>query len=354
MRIAIGGIEHESSNYSPVQTPLEAFYGHSRSSGTGELLQRSGEVNTIIDGFIRELRRQEVEMVPLVWRHAPSGAQPTRETHQAMKETLLAPLRQALPVDGILLSLHGAYSAQGIDDADGDILQSVRQLVGPGCPVIAVHDLHCNIGKTMVDNATALIVEDTYPHVDMAERGMEAARMMVRTVRGEIRPTLAWRPIPLFWAAAKMISAEEPMSRVIDRLHDLEKQPGVLTASVGVGYQWADVNCAGASTLVVTDDDPAGSPAEGRRSGTLDLAAEGDLAATPALTQPGVGSGRGPGEISHHPGRPGRQPGRRGAQRRHRDSAPLPAAAVAGRGRALRCRSGNRQDRSPRGCRKAG
>ena len=113
MRIAIGGIEHESSNYSPVQTPLEAFYGHSRSSGTGELLQRSGEVNTIIDGFIRELRRQEVEMVPLVWRHAPSGAQPTRETHQAMKETLLAPLRQALPVDGVLLSLHGAYSAQG-------------------------------------------------------------------------------------------------------------------------------------------------------------------------------------------------------------------------------------------------
>ena len=259
MRIAIGGIEHESSNYSPVQTPLEEFYGHSRSSGTGELLQRSGEVNTIIDGFIRELRRQEVEMVPLVWRHAPSGNQPTRETHQAMKETLLAPLRQALPVDGVLLSLHGAYSAQGIDDADGDILQSVRQLVGPGCPVIAVHDLHCNIGKTMVDNATALIVEDTYPHVDMAERGMEAARMMVRTVRGEIRPTLAWRSIPLFWAAAKMISAEEPMSLIIDRLHDLEKQPGVLTASVGVGYQWADVNCAGASTLVVTDDDPGGA-----------------------------------------------------------------------------------------------
>ena len=354
MRIAIGGIEHESSNYSPVQTPLEAFYGHSRSSGTGELLQRSGEVNTIIDGFIKELRRQEVEMVPLVWRHAPSGAQPTRETHQAMKETLLAPLRQALPVDGVLLSLHGAYSAQGIDDADGDILQSVRQLVGPGCPVIAVHDLHCNIGKTMVDNATALIVEDTYPHVDMAERGMEAARMMVRTVRGEIRPTLAWRSIPLFWAAAKMISAEEPMSLVIDRLHDLEKQPGVLTASVGVGYQWADVNCAGASTLVVTDNDPAGARRKADDLARWIWKRKEIWQRPPALACPGPGSGRGPGEISHHPGRPGRQPGRRGAQRRHRDSAPLPAAAVAGRGRALHRRPGNRQDGSPRGCREAG
>ncbi len=82
MRIAIGGIEHESSNYSPVKTPLEAFCGHSRSSGTDELLQRSGEVNTIVDGFIKELRRQDVERVPLIWRHAPSGGQPTRETHQ--------------------------------------------------------------------------------------------------------------------------------------------------------------------------------------------------------------------------------------------------------------------------------
>ena len=354
MRIAIGGIEHESSNYSTVETPLEAFYGHARSKGAEELLQRSGEVNTIIDGFIKELRRQKVEMVPLVWRHAPSGNQPTRDTHQALKETLLAPLRQALPVDGVLLSVHGAYSAQGIDDADGDILQSVRQLVGPRCPVIAVHDLHCNIGKTMVDNATALIVEDTYPHVDMAERGMEAARMMVRTVRGEIRPTLAWRSIPLFWAAAKMITAEEPMSLVIDRLHDLESQPGVLTASVGVGYQWADVNCAGSIHPGRNRQRSGGSPAKGRRSGPLDLGAEGDLAAPPALTQSGAGSGRGPGEVSHNPGRPGRQPGRRRAQRQHRDSASLPRAAVAGCGPTPYRRPGNRQDGSPGRCRKAG
>lgn len=259
MKIAIGGIEHESSNYSPVKTPLEAFYEHSRSSRTDELLQRSGDVNTIVDGFIKELRRQEIEIVPLIWCHAPSGDQPTRETHQAVKESLLAPLRASIPVDGVLLSLHGAYSAQGIDDADGDILREVRKVVGPSCPVIAVHDLHCNIGQTMVDNATALIVMDTYPHVDMAERGMEAARMMVRTVKGEIHPTLGWRPIPLFWAAERMITAEEPMSLAIKQLNELEKQSGVLTASLGLGYQWADVNCAGASTLVVTDNDLAGA-----------------------------------------------------------------------------------------------
>lgn len=119
-------------------------------------------------------------------------------------------LGAAHPVDGVLLSLHGAYSVQGLDDGDGDVLKAVRGSVGLDCPVISVHDLHSNIGPDMVQNATALIVEDTYPHVDMAERGMEAADMMVRAVRGEVRPTLGWRPIPLLWSAPYMITARNP------------------------------------------------------------------------------------------------------------------------------------------------
>ena len=126
MRIAIGGIEHESSNFSLLETPLEAFYGHSRSCQPKDLLTRTGEINTIIDGFIKGLRLDEVEIVPLGWFHAPSGGQPTRTTHEAVKESLLVPLRNAMPVDGVLVSLHGAYSAETVDDADGDILQSVR------------------------------------------------------------------------------------------------------------------------------------------------------------------------------------------------------------------------------------
>lgn len=259
MRIAVGGIEHESSNFSPTETPLESFFHNTRCASTEELRKRSGEANTIIDGFIKGLRDQGEELVPLIWSHAGSGAQPTLETHEAIKGHLLDALRLQLPVDGILLSLHGAYSVQGLDDGDGDILEDVRKMVGPDCPIIAVHDLHCNIGETMVRNATALIVEDTYPHTDMAERGEEAAEMMVRTVRGEVKPTMGWRSLPLFWAAAHMISAEEPMLSLIRELHALEEQPDVLTASIGVGYQWADVECAGASTIVIGDNDPEGA-----------------------------------------------------------------------------------------------
>ena len=257
MRIPVGGIEHESSNFTPVETPLPLFLRQHHYWEGKSLAQRPGDTNTIVDGFLKGLRRQNAEVVPLIWAKAPSGRQPTLETHEELKKRLMERLRAALPVDGVLLSLHGAYSVQGLDDGDGDVLKAVRGTVGPDCPVISVHDLHSNIGPDMVHNATALIVEDTYPHVDMAERAMEAATMLVRTVRGEIRPTLGWRPIPLLWSAPHMITAEEPMSTAMRQVFDLEAETGVLTASLSVGYQWVDSDINGASTLVITDNDPA-------------------------------------------------------------------------------------------------
>ena len=102
-------------------------------------------------------------------------------------------------------------------DADGDITRAVRGVVGPDCPIITVHDMHCNIGPDMVDSATALIVMETYPHTDMAERALEGANMIVRTIAGEIQPTCGWCSIPIFWNAARMITAEQPMSGATTR-----------------------------------------------------------------------------------------------------------------------------------------
>ena len=255
MKIAVGGIEHESSSFTPVETPYSLFLREQHFFAGPSLLEQPGNKNTVVDGFLSGVRQQGHAIAPLIWAKAPSGGQPSLETHIGLKNQLLDHLQQQLPVDGVLLSLHGGYSAQGLDDADGDITKAVRKLVGPDCPIITVHDLHCNIGPDMVHHATAMIVMDTYPHIDMAERGQEAANMMVRTIAGEIRPTLAWCSIPLFWNAAHMLTAQSPMSTAMDQVFAVERQPGVLTASLSVGYQWADVSVAGASTLVVTDND---------------------------------------------------------------------------------------------------
>ena len=233
MRIAVGGIEHESTSFLSGATPLEAFFSYARGATIKELGARSGEANTIVDGLIKGVRENNAELVPLIWCFAGSGSQPTLQTHETLKGKLLDLLSSALPVDGVLLSLHGSYSAQGLDDADGDILKDVRALVGPDCPIMAVHDLHSNIGQTMVDNANALFIEKTYPHTDMAERALEATQIMIRTIRGENQPQMAWRSLPLFWAAPCMITAEEPIRSAIDQLLAMEKRPGVLSASLG-------------------------------------------------------------------------------------------------------------------------
>jgi microcystin degradation protein MlrC len=158
-------------------------------------------------------------------------------------------------VDGVLLDLHGAMVVEGIDDGDGDVVASVREVVGRDVPIVFTPDLHGNHTRKRVEMSNALIGYDTYPHVDMAERGREAADVIVRTIRGEIRPTQAIRQLPLFWCVSGQVTAHPPMNEVIARLHELEDRPGVISMTVATGFPWADVPDVGASVIAVTDND---------------------------------------------------------------------------------------------------
>jgi microcystin degradation protein MlrC len=51
------------------------------------------------------------------------------------RDEILAELRAAMPVDGVLLGLHGAMIAYGYDDAEGDLLERVRSIVGAKVPI---------------------------------------------------------------------------------------------------------------------------------------------------------------------------------------------------------------------------
>ena len=259
MRIAVGGIEHETCGFAAPSPTAEAttLISVARTLKYGDELRSLGEANTIVDGLVRGVRESGHELVPLLWIDGNTSPPVTRQSLERAIEELLNRLRKALPVDGVLLSLHGAFAAEGVDDADGEVLSRIRELVGPKVPVMAVHDLHCNLSPVMEHAATAMIVERTYPHIDMAERAVHAARIMARTVTAEVRPTMAVRYLPLLWSAARMIDAEPPMSDAVRTLRELDQRPGVLSASIGVGYQWIDNPMVGTSVIVVTDNDEA-------------------------------------------------------------------------------------------------
>lgn len=258
MRIATGGISHETSTFAPTPTALHDFetgFGLFRGDA---LLARFRGTNNCTGGFIDGALRHGFELVPLLWTFAyPGGLIPAAD-YAALKGEFLDRLARAAetgPVDGVLLDLHGAMVVEGFDDGDGDFLDAVRLAVGPGCPVVATFDLHGNHTQRRLDAATAVIGFDTYPHVDMAERGREAADLIVRVIRGEVRPVTALRPLSLFWSAACQVTAHPPIDEAFRLVHEVERRPGILTVTLATGFPWADVPHMGPSVIVVADGD---------------------------------------------------------------------------------------------------
>jgi microcystin degradation protein MlrC len=259
MRIATGGISHETSTFARTPTTLREFENGLGLFRGSTILEKLRGTNNCTGGFIAGAERHGFELVPLLWTFAYPGGLIPRADYDALKGEFLDRLAgagAAGPVDGVLLDLHGAMVVEGIDDADGDFMAAVRRAVGPDRPVVATFDLHSNHTQRRLEAATAVIGFDTYPHVDNAERGREAADLIVRAVRGEIRPVMASRPLPLFWSASCQVTAHPPMDEAIRRVHQAESRPGVLSVTLATGFPWADVPNMGASVIAVTDDGP--------------------------------------------------------------------------------------------------
>lgn len=260
MRIAIGGILHETATFIDRPTTLADFEGGFGLYRGAELLSRFRGANMCPGGFIQAAQEQDFELVPLLWTFAYPSGLIERSAYDALRGELLDRLREAErggPVDGVLLDLHGAMVVEGIDDGDGDVIESVRQVVGPDRPIMVTQDLHGNHTPRRVAAADALVGYDTYPHVDMAERGREAGTLLARTVRGEIRPRMALRQLPLFWATRQQVTAHPPMDEVLRRVHEIESRPGMLSMTIATGFPWADVPDVGASVIAVADGDAA-------------------------------------------------------------------------------------------------
>lgn len=261
MRIATGGVCHETSTFAKTPTTIQDFeqgFGLFRGQ---DVLDRFRGANTCTGGFIDGAQQHSFELVPLLWTFAYPSGLIRRADYEALKREFLDRLRDEEarrgPVDGALVDLHGAMVVEGIDDADGDFLAAVRAHLGPGRPIIVTTDLHGNHTPERVALADAIIGYDTYPHIDMADRGREAAELMARTLRGEVRPVTAIHPLPLFWSTARQVTAHPPMNEVLQRMHALEQREGVLSMTVATGFPWADVPAMGASVLAVADGDRA-------------------------------------------------------------------------------------------------
>jgi len=270
MRIAIGQLWQETNTFNPLPTTQADFEQFGVWRGQ-EMVERMAGTNEP-GGFIQSLRSwpERPDIVGLVRLPAWPGGPATAATAAWLQQELLGALERALPVDAVLLALHGALAADGAPDVEGDLLEAVRQRIGPAVPLVATLDLHANVTRRMVAMADALVLYHTYPHVDVFETGQRGARVLRRLLIDGVRPVTAFQKLPMV-VPPERANTQDPSNVCFAfrrQLEELEADPGILTAGLATVQPWLDVPELGGAVVVVAED------GEQARSACAQLAAE--------------------------------------------------------------------------------
>jgi len=255
MRVGIVALQHESNTFINTPTTWEDF--ERGALLTGEAIRQAyGGAHHEVGGFFQGLDEEGITAVPILLAWALPGGVVTARTLEKLLALMLDGLKQAGELDGVLVAPHGAAVAERAPDMDGFWLRELRSRVGPVMPVVGTLDLHANLTEAMVRSTDALIAYRTNPHLDQRERGREAARLIARMLRDEVRPTQAAAFPPLAINIERQSTAAAPLCHCYDALSDMLADKRVLSCSLLLGFPYADVREMGASVLVATNDDP--------------------------------------------------------------------------------------------------
>ena len=254
MHFVIAQMKHETNTYSPVPTPLSRF-------ATGQALPPEGAAavaayrgtGSALAAFIDLAEAAGATYtVPIAASAWPSGP-----VHDAAFEHIASRICSAVAqgCDAVLLDLHGAMVTQTYDDGEGELLRRIRA-IAPTVPIAVALDMHTNLYDAMASHATAIAGYQTYPHIDVYETGLRAGRAVLAQLAGKAQPTMASGRRPMLPHVMRQGSDDSPNRELQARCREMEAQ-GALAASVFVGFPNADIEYAGLSAVVVTDNDPA-------------------------------------------------------------------------------------------------
>ena len=251
MKIAVGGIYHETHSFSNVPTTVKSFEDVLLLQGR-DVIEQLRSTTSEMAGFLEGAERFGFSVVPTVWAWAVSTGPVEAEALDYFISVVKTCIEREGAVDGVLFALHGACVSTNDPDGDGYILSRLRDIVGDRTPIAITLDFHANISERMVELADIVVGYDTYPHVDQVERGYEAAELIVRTVKGEIRPTMALEKPPMLIVPMMQLTTAYPMSQLIDLAHQCESE--ALSVTVSGGFVYSDVREAGPGVVVITND----------------------------------------------------------------------------------------------------
>ena len=263
MRVFTATLGTETNTFAPLPTGLAAFQGpgYDPAPVATSALQAFAMIQ-------RAVRERAADAGWTVIEGKVAFAQPagltTRAAFETLRDQLLADLKAALPVDMVLLQVHGAMVADGYDDAEGDLLARVRHLVGADVVIGAELDPHCHLTALKVASVDVMVLFKEYPHFDIYDRAREVVALAEATRAGRIKPVMSVRDLGMI---ALFHTTREPARAFVDRIKALEGRDGVLSISIAHGFPWGDVADMGTRVLVMTDDRRAAGDALAERLG---------------------------------------------------------------------------------------
>jgi len=249
-RVLIAQFMHETNTFSVLPTTLDDYRRRWLVMGE-ELATRFAGTRTEIGGLLDAATQHGWDLVPALAANATPSGRLTAQTWAWIRDAIVDAARAAGRIDGICLACHGAAVAEASDDPEGELLQALREVVGPDVPIAMTLDLHANITERMAHLSSALISYRTYPHVDQYERALQAAALVHEAMQGRIRPQgLMRQPATLSGTGEGRTTEPGPMTELLALAEAFEREPGIHVVSVQAGFMPSDIPNVGPSVAV--------------------------------------------------------------------------------------------------------
>ena len=258
-RIAVGGFHHETNTFAATPATYDDFVmadgwpGLTRGDDIFAAFERK---NIGISGFLEVARARGWMIVPTLWCQAGPSGRPTVDAYERVVGEIVMRLRAARdsgPLDAVYLCLHGAMATEHLEDGEGELMRRVREVVGPDIPLVASIDFHANVTAAMVALSDAMAAYRTYPHLDIAETGRRAARLLGRILETGTKPHKAFCHLPYIIPLTQQCTLIEPAKGLAEAAAALARDgaaiPAVMDVSFAAGFPPADVPECGPTIL---------------------------------------------------------------------------------------------------------
>jgi microcystin degradation protein MlrC len=253
MRVFAASLGTETNTFAPMPTALSNFH-HDFYALPGKHPDEPKLCSAPLVVARRRARAEGWTLIEGTTAWAEPAGTVARGAYETLRDEILGQLKAAMPVDGVLLGLHGAMVADGYDDCEGDLISNVRKIVGARAVVGVELDPHCHMTRARVAGADIIICFKEFPHTDFAERAEELVEFTLQAIKGKIKPAMSVYDCRMIGSFPTTI---QPMRGFVDKIKSLEGKDGVLSISIAHCFPYADVPEVGSKIVVVTDNQKA-------------------------------------------------------------------------------------------------